>query len=108
MYVEIPFGIMAIGKSPERSTAVGLEFVPGLGAHLRQLRLGAGLRITELAHVMGRKLGFHQRLSRLESGKLKRPSLRLVADYLRACRASFADTLPMLGRYAGQGRTGEG
>jgi hypothetical protein len=41
-------------------------------------------------------------VGRLESGKAKSPSLRLVADYLRACRARFADIADLLDAYTGQ------
>ncbi|MFO7675779.1 MAG: helix-turn-helix transcriptional regulator [bacterium] len=55
------------------------------GAALRGLRLRAGLSLVELAHLIGRKPGFYSHLSRLEHGRLRRPTLWLVADYLRAC-----------------------
>ncbi|HDQ99802.1 MAG TPA: hypothetical protein ENN51_05920 [candidate division WOR-3 bacterium] len=48
---------------------------------------------------MNRKPSFNLHLSRLENGKLSQPSLRLVADYLRACRASFNDILVPLAQY---------
>ena len=78
------------------------------GGRLRSLRRAAGSTLRELAHVMGRRPGFHLHLGRLERGRLRQFSLVPVADCLRACRASFADILPMLERYAGQARTGEG
>ena len=38
----------------------------------------------------------------LESGRRRYPTLALVADYLRACRASFSDLLPVLSVYTNQ------
>jgi hypothetical protein len=48
---------------------------------------------------MGREPSFYSHLSRLEHGRFKYPSLVLVADFLRACRASFSDLLPVLDTY---------
>lgn len=74
-------------------------FGPELGSRLRELRERAGLSQRELAHVMGRKPGSQGRITRLESGKLKHPTFGLVADYLRACGASFRELEPVLDRY---------
>jgi len=41
-------------------------------------------------------------LSRLESGKNRHPTFGLIADYLRACRAGFADILDLLDEYTGR------
>lgn len=73
-----------------------------MGARLRQLRRQARLTLAELAYVMGHPPGFASHLSRLEAGRLASPSLALVADFLRACRASFADLLPALAEYTGR------
>lgn len=81
---------------------VTFDFPPELGARLNELRRRAGLSLEELAHVMGRKSNFAARLSRLEHGRVKYPTLSLVADYLRACRASFTDIAPFLNRYTGR------
>ncbi|MFO7676350.1 MAG: hypothetical protein R6X12_08555 [bacterium] len=51
----------------------------------RGLWLRAGLSLVELAHLMRREPGFYSHLSRLEHGRVGRPTLRLIADYLRAC-----------------------
>jgi transcriptional regulator with XRE-family HTH domain len=70
-----------------------------LGAGLRRLRRSAGFTLADLAERMGRGKGFAGRLSRLERGGLRYPSVALVADYLRACRSSFAAVAPLLDRY---------
>ncbi|MFO7675230.1 MAG: helix-turn-helix transcriptional regulator [bacterium] len=57
------------------------------GAALCGLRRRAGLSLVELAHLVGRELGFCSHLSRLEHGRLRRPTPGLIADYLRACGA---------------------
>ena len=49
--------------------------------------------------MMGQKPSYNAHLSQLERGQVPSPSLALVADYLRACRASFADLLPVLSTY---------
>ena len=80
--------------------AVSTFVFPGvLGECLRALRRREGLSIVELAHLMDRKPGFGKHLSQLEHGRVRYPSLALIADYLRACRASFADVLPLLDHY---------
>jgi len=52
-----------------------------------------------MVHLMGRSKGFISRISRLERGKLRFPTLALVMDYLRVCRASFAELVPLLDSY---------
>ena len=67
-----------------------LEFASELGARLRQLREKAGLRVVQLAEEMGLRRGSGRvRLSCLERGRVGRPTLGFVADYLRACRLAF-------------------
>ena len=79
-------------RTPAVSGAVpGLELASPPGVRLRELRLGAGLSLVELAHLMGREQTYYSHLSRLEHGRVRYPSLVLVADFLRACRASFED-----------------
>jgi transcriptional regulator with XRE-family HTH domain len=76
------------------------EFKPELGQRLRELRLAAGLTQQKLAVAMGsQRKGNHTVVSRLENGRMANPGIGLVADYLRACRASFADILDVLDRY---------
>jgi transcriptional regulator with XRE-family HTH domain len=76
------------------------RFTPELGARLRGLRLAAGVTQQELAVLMGRQgKGCPFLVSRLETGRVRYPSLGFVADYLRACRASFADLADLLEAY---------
>jgi transcriptional regulator with XRE-family HTH domain len=75
-------------------------FDAALGARLRELRRRAGLTQLGLAVAMGRQgTGWHVWVSRLELGKYPNPSLVILADYLRACRATFADIADLLDRY---------
>jgi hypothetical protein len=49
---------------------------------------------------MGRQgRGSHHVAGRLERGEVPNPGVGLLADYLRACRASFVDILDVLERY---------
>jgi len=74
-----------------------------LTARLKVLRRQAGLSQRELARRMGRQgSNCHNLVSRLERGKVRYPSLALVADYLRGCRARFDDILDLLNEYAAQ------
>jgi transcriptional regulator with XRE-family HTH domain len=71
-----------------------------LGNRLRECRLKAGLTQQNLATAMGRQgKGGHYVTGRLERGKVSNPGVGLLADYLRACRASFADIQDVLDRY---------
>jgi transcriptional regulator with XRE-family HTH domain len=73
---------------------------PELGERLRGLRLKAGLTQMELARAMGRvgkKAG--NLVGRIERGGERYPSLGLVADFLRGCRAGFKDILDLLDLY---------
>jgi transcriptional regulator with XRE-family HTH domain len=71
-----------------------------LGRKLRECRLKAGLTQQKLATVMGRQgKGSHHVAGRLERGEVPNPGVGLLADYLRACRASFADIQDVLDRY---------
>jgi transcriptional regulator with XRE-family HTH domain len=76
------------------------KFRPELGRRLRELRVRAGLTQQKLAVAMGsQRKGNHTVVSRLENGRMANPGIGLVADYLRACRASFADIQDVLNRY---------
>ena len=73
---------------------------PEFGARLRDLRLKAGLTQLELARAMGRAgKSAGNLVSRLERGDERYPSLGLVADFLRGCRAGFKNVLDILDLY---------
>jgi len=76
------------------------RFTEEMGLRLRALRLKEGLTQQELAVLMGRQgKGNHQLIGKVERGHAPYPSLGFVADYLRACRASFADIADLLEAY---------
>jgi len=72
-----------------------------LGLRLRDLRKRARLTQDGLARLAGRGWD-HALVSRLETGHLENPGLGLVADFLRACRASFSDISDLLDEYTSQ------
>ncbi len=74
-----------------------------LGLRLRSLRKRARLTQDGLAKLAGRGWD-HTLVSRLESGHPDNPGLGLVADYLRACRASFSEIADLLDQYTSQPR----
>ena len=75
-------------------------FPSELGQRLRDLRLKAGLTQPELAQAMGRTgKGRANIVSRMEKGSVRFPSLGLVADFLRGCRAGFRDIADILDLY---------
>lgn len=79
------------------------KFTPEMGRRLRELRLREGMTQQELAVLMGRQgKGNHQLIGKVELGKARYPSLGFVADYLRACRASFTDIADLLNAYTSQ------
>jgi transcriptional regulator with XRE-family HTH domain len=79
------------------------KFTPEMGLRLRELRLREGMTQQELAVLMGRQgKGNHQLIGKVELGKAPYPSLGFVADYLRACRASFNDITDLLNAYTSQ------
>ena len=79
------------------------KFTPEMGLRLRELRLREGMTQQELAVLMGRQgKGNHQLIGKVELGKAHYPSLGFVADYLRACRASFNDIADLLNAYTSQ------
>ena len=83
-----------------RRPADTFRFPPELGRRLRDLRLKAGLTQPELAQAMGRTgKGKANIVSRMEKGKVAFPSLGLVADFLRGCRAGFNDIADILDLY---------
>ena len=79
------------------------RFTPEMGMRLRELRMREGMTQQELAVLMGRQgKGNHQLIGKVELGKAPYPSLGFVADYLRACRASFTDIADLLNAYTPQ------
>ena len=83
-----------------RRPSDAFSFPPELGKRLRDLRLQAGLTQSELAQAMGRTgKGRACIVSRMEKGKVRYPSLGLIADFLRACRAGFSDIADVLDLY---------
>jgi transcriptional regulator with XRE-family HTH domain len=61
-------------------------FTREMGARLRNLRLGAGLTQDELAERMGySSTGKRMALQRLETGRIRKPTLEMVARYLQGC-----------------------
>ena len=76
------------------------SFPPELGKRLRDLRFQAGLTQSELAQAMGRAgKGRACIVSRMEKGRVRYPSLGLIADFLRGCRAGFSDIADVLDLY---------
>ncbi len=83
-----------------RRPADTFEFPTELGQRLRDLRLKAGLTQPELAQTMGRTgKGKACIVSRMERGSVRFPSLGLVADFLRGCRAGFREITDILDLY---------
>ena len=79
------------------------RFTPEMGLRLRELRLRESMTQQELAVLMGRQgKGNHQLIGKVELGKSPYPSLGFVADYLRACKASFTDIADLLNAYTSQ------
>ncbi|MEO0071587.1 MAG: helix-turn-helix transcriptional regulator [candidate division WOR-3 bacterium] len=74
-------------------------FVCKLGGRLREIRKRAGLTLNSLSQRLapGSK-SYHHILQRLEKGKIKSPSINLIAQYLAGCGASFADIIDILNR----------
>ena len=69
-----------------------------VGERLRRLRIRARLTQAQLAEVTGRGWA-NTMVSRLESGGYSNSGIAVIADYLRACRASFEDILDILNEY---------
>lgn len=75
-------------------------FTPELGAKLRALRRQRSLTLRGLAVMMGRgSPGAFVPLARLERGDIKHPSVGLLLDYLRACRAGPQDVAALFAAY---------
>jgi transcriptional regulator with XRE-family HTH domain len=77
-----------------------LWFPEKLGRRLVELRRQRGLTQGRVAELMGRAGKWSKTyVCRLERGRFRSPSLRLVGDYLRACGAGFEDVLDVLHEY---------
>ncbi len=90
-----------MSRKPDR-----FQMTKELGRRLRDLRERAGLTQAELSKRVGGGWA-HTLVSKLESGRYDNPGLGLVADYLRACRASFADIADLLNAYTSKPRPDE-
>jgi transcriptional regulator with XRE-family HTH domain len=87
-----------MSRKPDR-----FQITRELARRLRDLRERAGLTQAELARLAG--TDWDQALvSRLETFEHSNPTLGLVADYLRTCRASFADLADLLNAYTSKPR----
>ena len=76
------------------------SLTPELGRKLREFRVRAGLTQQELAGLMGRHgKGGHTIVGNLELARTRNPTIGLIADFLRACRAGFSELAPFLDRY---------
>jgi len=86
-----------------RFTKTSFVFTPEFGARLRQLRIRRNLSLRDLALLMDRhRPGSFNLLAKLERGDLKHPSINLIADFLRACRATVKDIADLLDTYVEQ------
>lgn len=74
----------------------------GLFSVLRQMRARARLTQQQIAEATGAG-GAHGRklIARLEAGHVRNPSIKLVLDYLCACRATSQDLAEFLDGYLG-------
>ena len=87
-----------MSRKPDR-----FQMTEEFGVRLSALRKRAGLTQSELARLVGAGWA-HSLVAKLESGHYGNPGLGLVADYLRACRASFADLADLLDAYTSKPR----
>ncbi len=89
----------ASGAAPEsRRRTPGVDSAIERGRRLRGLRRTAGLKQEELARKMGLKgKGAWNLVGRLERGKVKHPTLKVLSRFLNACGASLADVADLLG-----------
>jgi transcriptional regulator with XRE-family HTH domain len=76
--------------------------IAGLFPILRQARARAGLTQQQIAEATGTG-GAHGRklIARLEAGRVENPSIKLVLDYLCACKATSQDLTEFLDEYLG-------
>jgi transcriptional regulator with XRE-family HTH domain len=85
-----------------KQDAGGEPAIAGLFPLLRELRTRAGLTQQQIAEATGAG-GAHGRklIARLEAGHVQNPSIRLVLDYLCACKATSQDLAEFLDGYLG-------
>lgn len=84
------------------------KLTPELGQRLRSLRIRAGLSQQQVASRMGRRgKGAHTMVGNLELARIKYPTLGLVVDFLRACRARLSDIADIIDQYTSQPLVGE-
>lgn len=85
------------------SGAIGKDSLSGLFLVLKHIRSRAGLTQRQIAQATGAggKHG-HKLIARLEAGHVPNPSVRLVLDYLRACRATSNDLAEFLDGFLGK------
>ena len=93
--------------SPSGSTD-SFWFPKELGERLRTVRQERQMTQEQVAVMMGRNgRGNKTIVSRLELGRFSSPSLRVVLDYLRACRAGLDEVREILERYLSRPRVPE-
>lgn len=97
-------GVLLTGSiGPVKKRADRFVFSPELGHRLAGLRDRAGLTKNALAQRMGIEgKGGHNIIRRLERGEVRQASIGIIADFLRACRASFDDIGDVLKQYTDQ------
>ena len=72
-------------------------FTREMSARLRNMRLGARLTQDELARRMGyTSVGRRMALQRLETGRISKPTLEMVARYLQGCGARWRSITDLL------------
>ena len=77
------------------------DFARKLGKRLRELRKKAKLTLKELAEKIAPDApGYYVLLHRLETGKIKNPTVITVANYLTACNATFNELSDLLNQSA--------
>jgi transcriptional regulator with XRE-family HTH domain len=75
----------------------GRFFTPELGARLRDIRREAKLTQDELAERMGyASTGRRMLLQRLETARISKPTLEMVARYLQGCAARWSAITDLL------------
>jgi transcriptional regulator with XRE-family HTH domain len=85
-----------------KQDVAGNATIANLFPLLRELRARAGLTQQQIAEATGAG-GVHGRklIARLEAGHVRNPSIKLVLDYLCACKATSQDLAEFLDGYLG-------